>query len=156
MKTKRFEIDIIVLEDNNYYRYALLKELKNCILVYPGSNYIKFNFHQYAGAIDFINDFKDDRFLGRNVIAFIDYYLGDGINGKHIIKRLKENNCSIKTVLISQSNNLKYLYRKSGDRGNEIDFVAKDEYTLPICSLILEQFIEAKDLQSNVKYDIKV
>jgi hypothetical protein len=73
-------------------------------------------------------------------IAFIDYYLGDGINATHLIKILKEQAVDTTIVVLSNSSSVREKIAS-----NYFDyFVSKDNSTLPLCCLCLEQYIDNK------------
>ena len=146
MKNSTQKIDIIILEDNDFYRTALQKELKKTSQNFSPGDKFSFDFHVYSKAGDFLQDIRNEKFNDRNTIAFMDYYLGDGLNGGHILKILKGSNKRMKIILFSQSQNVIYSLRKKTDLNRDIDFIVKDQYTLAVCSLFLEQYIESKEL----------
>jgi hypothetical protein len=133
-------VRILLLEDNEYYNGLLLQELKNCGKDDRFSQNFRFMFHSFIDAGELIMRLKSRDFNDNYSIAFIDYYLGRGINGSHIIKMLKEQSAKTTIVLISQSKSVI----------NRIDpssydyFVTKDNSTAALCRLCLEQYLENK------------
>jgi hypothetical protein len=142
MKGENKILDIVVLEDNDYYRSALLKELKNTVKKLSLEKNVEW--HGYNDTTKFIKDFKNNKFSEKNTLAFIDFYLGNGVNGGHIYKMFQEANSGIKAIMLSQSKNILQVFRKKTGSSGNIEYLVKDEYALMICSLFLEQHIESK------------
>jgi hypothetical protein len=133
-------INVIVVEDNDYYNKLLSGVLKQRIKENRDKWDFNFKFHSYTDALDCLTKIKSGSFEESHSIAFIDYYLGSGINGTHIIKMLKNRTLNSSVVLLSQS---------KGVMGKSIPvsydyFVLKDESGPALCCLCLEQYIENK------------
>jgi CheY-like chemotaxis protein len=135
-------INVLVVDDNEYYNSLLSKILQQSK---PSSN-LKGKFqvvlHTFTDSLECIRMIKSGELLQNDTIAFVDYYMGNGINGAHIIKLLKEQNHQTMTVLLSQS---KAVEEKSNLVHPDY-IVMKDTLAPALCRLYLEQFIENKFL----------
>jgi CheY-like chemotaxis protein len=133
-------INVLVMEDNKYYNDLLSAALRQSIRqIQEKSNY-KMVLHTFTDSQKCMKKIKSNDLLQNDTIAFVDYYLGDGINGSHIIKMLKEQNKEVLVILLSQS-------RVVGQKQNQVKydyFVAKDSSALALCRLYLEQFADNK------------
>ncbi len=135
-------VRILLLEDNPYFNNLLLQELRNCV---NGDRFrlnFRFMFHTFTDACDLIIRLKSQDFKDNYSIAYIDYYLGNGINGSHIIKMLKEQSAQTAIVLLSQSKKVKEKINPS----SYDFFVPKDSSAAALCRLCLEQYLENKYL----------
>ncbi len=133
-------INVLVVEDNEYFNNLLSKVLQQSVnAVQPGRNY-KLVLHSFTDSLECVKKIKSRELENKDTIAFVDYYMGNGINGAHIIKLLKEQNHDAMTVLLSQS---KAIEEKSNL--NHPDYIVmKDALAPALCRLYLEQFIENK------------
>jgi hypothetical protein len=133
-------VRILLLEDNPYFNNLLLQELRNCVKGDRFKLNFSFMFHNFTDAGELIMRLKSQDFKDNYSIAFIDYYLGSGINGSHIIKILKEQSAETAIVLISQSKSVK----EKVDPSSYDYFVPKDNSAAALCRLCLEQYLENK------------
>ena len=135
-------INVLVVEDNEYFNNLLSKVLQQSVnAVRPGRNY-KLVLHSFTDSLECVKKIKSRELENKDTIAFVDYYMGNGINGAHIIKLLKEQNHDAMTVLLSQS---KAIEEKNNL--NHPDYIVmKDSLAPALCRLYLEQFIENKIL----------
>jgi len=135
-------INVLVVEDNEYFNNLLSKVLQQSVnAVRPGRNY-KLVLHSFTDSLECVKKIKSRELENKDTIAFVDYYMGNGINGAHIIKLLKEQNHDAMTVLLSQS---KAIEEKNNL--NHPDYIVmKDALAPALCRLYLEQFIENKIL----------
>jgi DNA-binding response OmpR family regulator len=133
-------INVLVMEDNKYYNDLLSAALRQSIRKIQEKSDYKMVFHTFTDSQKFMKQIKSNDLLQNDTIAFVDYYLGDGINGSHIIKMLKEQSKEVLVILLSQS-------RSVGQKQNQIKydyFVAKDSSALALCCLYLEQYADNK------------
>jgi hypothetical protein len=133
-------INILIVEDSIYFNDLLLKALKQKIHKDRKRWNFRFSFLSFTKATDLIARIKSGVFASADSIAFIDYYLGDGINGTYIIKLLKEQSVSSTTVLMSGSKNVR---EKVPGRVYDY-FVFKDTSAPALCCLCLEQYLDNK------------
>lgn len=140
IETMEKSINILVVEDNEYYNKLLSSTLRQRILSKRGKWNFKYKLHSFTDGSECITKIKSREFSKSDSIAFIDYHLGKGINGTHIIKTLKELTVNTTIVLLSQSKSVKEeLYPDSYDY-----FILKDESAPALCCLCLEQYLDNK------------
>jgi CheY-like chemotaxis protein len=133
-------INVLVVDDNKYYNNLLSTALKQSIHTIQKKVNYKLVLHTFTDSHKCIRQIKSSELVRNDTIAFVDYYLGDGINGSHITKLLKEQSSDVMVILLSQS-------RAVGQRPNlaKYDyFVVKDSSALALCCLYLEQFVDNK------------
>jgi CheY-like chemotaxis protein len=133
-------INILVVEDNEYFNNLLLKELKQCIHNKWITADYRYIFQSYTDPVDLISRIKSNYFRDNSSIAFIDYYLGPRVNGSQIIKMLKEQTGDISIVLLSHSKSV----RDQVSSKNYDYFILKDNSATALCRLCLEQYLENK------------
>jgi CheY-like chemotaxis protein len=133
-------INVLVVEDNKYYNNLLSTALKQSIRTIQKKVKYKLVLQSYTDSQKCINKIKSSELLENDTIAFVDYYLGDGINGSHIIKLLKEHGSDVMAILLSQS---KAVEERSNQTRYDF-FVVKDSSALALCCLYLEQFVNNK------------
>lgn len=131
---------VLIMEDSRYYNDLLTRVLKSSLRSLKGNLKCQPVFYTYTDYRKCLHKIKSGELVHYDTIAFVDYYLGDGINGGHIIKLLKAQNKNATAILISQS---KAVEDKSGLNHHDY-FVVKDDTTPAVCLLYLEQFIEDK------------
>ena len=136
------KINVLVVEDNEYFNSLLSKTLQQSIHSSSLKGKYQLVLHSFTNSLDCIRKIKSHELEHNDTIAFVDYYMGNGINGAHIIKLLKEQNNDTVAVLLSQS--------KAVEEKNNLShpdyIVMKDTSTPALCRLYLEQFIENKIL----------
>jgi hypothetical protein len=131
-------INILVIEDNEYYNNLLSNAIKQRVnaLLFKGK--FQLVLRSVTDANEYVKRIKSGELDCKNTIVFVDYYLGNGINASHIINVLKEHKCDPMVILLSQSKEVK-------EKSNEFHFdyfVEKDNLAPALCSLYLKQFIE--------------
>ncbi|MBN1417004.1 MAG: response regulator [Bacteroidales bacterium] len=135
-------INVLVVDDNVYFNSLLSKTLKQSNHTSGTQHNCRVILHSFTDSRECIRKIRSGELANNDTIAFIDYYMGNGINGAHIIKLLKEQNKDTIAVLLSQS---KAVEEKTNL--NHTDYVVmKDKTTPALCRLYLEQFIENKIL----------
>ncbi len=139
-RTGRKKVELLILEDDMFYSKLLAKKFKN----FGNTPQIKDNFNLKIEEFNTPEDcLEKARSLVNNelpTIAFVDYYLGNGINGQHIIKLLVEQNEGIKIVMISQSERV--IKKMKNVKNPTFTKVLKREHTPEICCMMLEQYIQ--------------
>jgi len=135
-------INVLVVEDNEYYNKLLFNALQQSThFIRKGVEY-RLVLHSFISSAECIRKIKSAEFIDDNVIAFVDYYMGNGITGSHIINLLKRQNVNAQAVLLSQSMNIAVKNTLS----NHDFFVVKDTFAPALCRLYLDQYIENKFL----------
>ena len=140
MAMMKNSINVLVVEDNEYYNKLLSSTLRQSILSQRRKWDFKYKLHSFTDGDECISKIKSREFSDSDSIAFIGYYLGKGINGTHIIKILKELSVSTTIILLSQSKSVKE--ELSPDIYDY--FVLKDKSAPALCCLCLEQYLDNK------------
>lgn len=133
-------INVLLVEDNEYYNDLLSQVLKSSERFIQGRADQQLMFYSFTDHRECIRKIRSGELNLDDTIAFVDYYLGKGINGGHLIKILKDANRDTTAILISQS---KDVVEKTMVNHHDY-FVVKDETAPALCLLHLEQFIENK------------
>jgi hypothetical protein len=139
---KKKKINIIVMEDNKVFNGILSKALHQHLIrkknLTKNSDVKMFSF---TDPDEFAETIRSDKFNG-NSIAFLDYYLGKGKNGLHLLKIFKEKNNRIKFVVLSQSDQI--VNKLMNSRQMDLDgyVIKKDNYAPDICCILLEDFLQ--------------
>lgn len=131
------------MEDSKYYNDLLSRVLRSSIRSVRGNTYCQIEFFSFTEYQKCIRKIKSGDLDRNDTIAFVDYYLGKGVNGDHIIKILKEANRNTTAILISQS---KEVAGRSSVNHHDY-FIVKDATAPAFCLLHLEQFIENKTVK---------
>ncbi|MGB8490357.1 MAG: response regulator [Bacteroidales bacterium] len=133
-------VNVLIVEDNEYYNNLLTATLKQCIRLKSEKWDFRIQFHSFTDSCECLGKIRSFDFGENDSIAFIDYYLGEGINGTHLIKVIKDQRLNTTVVLMSQSRDVK----KKVDPGWYDYFVEKDKSAPALCCLYLEQYLENK------------
>lgn len=133
-------INVLVIEDNEYYNTLLSNALKQSInsILFEGK--YRLILRSFTDAGECIRKIKSQELDCNDSIVFLDYYLGSGLDATHIIRLLKEQNCDTTIVLLSHIKSVK----EQNSLLNYDYFVFKDDLAPAFCSLYLKQFIENK------------
>ena len=135
-------INVLVVEDNEYYNNLLSKVVQQCNQSSGMKGKCRVVLHSFTDSRECIRKIKSGELMQHDTIAFVDYYMGNGINGAHIIKLLKEQNKGTMAVLLSQSKGVE----EKSSLAHPDYIVMKDTLAPALCRLYLEQFIENKFL----------
>jgi hypothetical protein len=136
------KINVLVIEDNEYYNSLILNALRQSIHFVQSKMKYQMVLHSFIDSSHFMKQIESHEFIENNVIAFVDQYMGNGISGSQIIKQLKNENSNTFAVLLSQSPDI-----EERSTQNNYDFcVIKDTFAPALCRLYLDQFIENKFL----------
>jgi CheY-like chemotaxis protein len=136
------KINIIVMEDNKVFNTILSEALRQHLqlkkYLVKNTDVKLFSFTNPNECINFIRSKKFDG----NSIAFLDYYLGEGINGIPLLNVFKEKNNEIKFVVLSQSDQI--VNKLIQDEQIDVDghVIKKDMYAPDICCILLEDFLQ--------------
>ena len=131
-------INVLIVEDNKYYNNLLSKALQQSIGAIRNKERYKMVLYSFTDSHKCLQKIKSGSLEQTDTIAFIDYYLGDGINGAHIIKLLKEQNKDIMVILLSQSK----AVEERKDFAQYDYFIVKDNSSIALCQLYFEQYID--------------
>jgi hypothetical protein len=138
----RQTINVLVVEDNEYYNNLILNALRQSIHFMQKRLKFRLILHSFTDAIDCIKKIESSIFKNNDVVAFVDQNLGMGVYGNHILGLLKKGNNNTLGVILLQSptEDQKCIH-------NNYDFfVLKDIFAPALCRLYLDQYIENKFL----------
>ncbi len=127
---------ILVLEDSDFFNKMLTRQLEHYTTILGMEKNCKFEIVSYTSATDCLRNLKND-----TDIAFVDYYLGDGINGADVVQEIKERCWDCKIIVMSQVKNLKTTSISLAE--GAIDFIFKDSNALPKSCFILEDIVNS-------------
>ena len=143
MKTKAVKnVDFLILEDDVFYNNLIAKRLGSLKESPDIKDKYRLKINQFSNAEECLQAAKDTLDSPKATLAFIDYYLGNGINGEHLINLLVDQNERIDIVLMSRSHRAleKSVFNKSNNK--VYAKLVKEEFTPDICCIIAEQYIK--------------
>lgn len=123
MKKLKKLFKIVVLEDSEFFNNILTKTLKNHAEALEAEKGYQCEIESYTNANDCLRNLKKD-----TDIAIIDYYLGQSMNAKDILKVIKEKCLDCKVIIISQFKNIKTYYETLNE--GAYHFIYKDRNAL--------------------------
>lgn len=136
------KINVLVVEDNEYYNSLIFNALQQSIHFVERKMKYQLVLHSFIDSLDCIRKIESREFIDNDVIAFVDYNMGNGVSGAQIIRLLKKENCNTLAVLLSHSPTV-----EERSTQNNYDFsVIKDTFAPALCRLYLDQYIENKFL----------
>ncbi len=131
----------MILEDSNFYNNLLTRQLEKYTNAIAMDKKCDFEIRSFTSPPDFVRNLEVD-----TDIAFVDYYLGNGITGSEIIKKIKLHCKDCKIIIISQSQSVKASILTLNEGAK--DYVYKDNYALSNSCFIVEDIVNEK-LKSN-------
>lgn len=137
MKNK---INVLVIEDNEYYGNLLANAIQNSLNPFLERGDFQLVLHTFTNAAEYIRKVESGKIKCDYNAVFVDYYLGEGINADYVVETLRKQSCDAMIVLLSQSKEVKEHY----DFVNYNYFVVKDRFAPSLCGLYLQQYIEDK------------
>jgi CheY-like chemotaxis protein len=140
MEKKKF--NIIVMEDNKIFNSILSRALHQHLLKKKHlTQNSEVTMYSFTDPDDCLEVIRSDKFNGSS-IAFLDYYLGKGTNGLHLLKIFKEKNNKIKFVVLSQSDQIVNKLLLNDQIIVDGHVIKKDIYAPDICCILLEDFLQ--------------
>jgi CheY-like chemotaxis protein len=133
-------INVLVVEDNEYYNNLIFNALQQSIHFIRQEVKYQLVLHSFIDSLECIRKIESRVFIDNEVIAFVDYNMGNGITGAQIIRLLKKENSNTTAILLSQSKNTE----EKSSRDYHDYFVIKDTFAPALCRLYLDQYIENK------------
>jgi CheY-like chemotaxis protein len=133
-------INVLVVEDNEYYNNLIFNALQQSIHFIQQEAKYQLVLHSFIDSLECIRKIESRVFIDNEVIAFVDYNMGNGITGAQIIRLLKKENSNTTAILLSQSKNIE----EKSSRDYHDYFVIKDTFAPALCRLYLDQYIENK------------
>jgi CheY-like chemotaxis protein len=134
------KINVLVVEDNEYYNNMIFNALQQSIHFVQQKMKYQLVLHSFVDLFDCMRKIESREFIDNDVVAFVDYNMGNEISGAQIIRQLKKENSNTLAILLSQSRAI-----EERSTQNNYDFcVIKDTFAPALCRLYLDQFIENK------------
>lgn len=136
MKTENQNIRIVVLDDSDFYNHLLTRQIQSYTRAVAEHTDYRFAIESYAHADDCIRNLKSDTDL-----AFLDYYLGNGVTAQDVIRQIKRkcNNCKI--VVVSKTQNA-FTEGRSLEKGASAFLHKLDKYTLQKTCFFVDELVE--------------
>lgn len=100
MEKRKKKLKITVLDDSSFYNRIVSKQLESYTHALSLDRGFDYSISSYAHADDFLRNLKPD-----TNIAFVDYYLGNGVTGDQVMKQIHQKCDNCKVVIISQARN---------------------------------------------------
>ena len=136
------KINVLVVEDNEYYNNLIYNALQQSAYFVQRKMKYQLVIHSFVDSSDCIRKIESREFNENDVVAFVDHNMGNGISGAQIIKQLKKENSNTLAVLLSQSASVE----ERSIQNNYDFYVIKDIFAPALCRLYLDQYIENKFL----------
>jgi len=129
-----------VVEDNEYYNNMIFNALQQSTHFVQQKMKYQLVMHSFIDLSDCMRKIESHEYIDNDVVAFVDYNVGNEISGAQIIRQLKKENSNTLAILLSQSRAI-----EERSTQNNYDFcVIKDTFAPALCRLYLDQFIENK------------
>ncbi|MBI1288001.1 MAG: response regulator [Flavobacteriales bacterium] len=136
MKTENHNIRIVVLDDSDFYNRLLTRQLQSYTRAIAQATDFRFDIESYVHADDCIRNLKSD-----TDIAFLDYYLGNGITAQDVIREIRRNCNKCKVVVVSKTRNA-FTEGKSLEQGASAFLYKLDRYTLQKSCFFVDELVE--------------
>ncbi len=133
MKKQTKDLRIAVLDDSSFYNKLISKQIESYTHGLALDRGFEFNIESYAHSDDFLRNLKPE-----TDIAFVDYYLGNGVNGGDIMKLIQQKCENCKIVIISQARNTKTIVETLSNGASA--FIYKDNKALAKTCFFVEHF----------------
>lgn len=98
MKKNKKNIKVAVLDDSDFYRGILVRELENYSKVLSLNSDLEFNIVSFSTTENFYDHLSNDL-----NIAFVDYYLDHGNRASSVIKKIKDKASDCRIIIVSQA-----------------------------------------------------
>jgi CheY-like chemotaxis protein len=135
-------VNVLVADDNEYYNNLISNALQQSTHFFHKEVNYKLILHSFIDSQECMRKIESPEFKDNDLIAFVDFNMGNGVMGAHIISHLKKGNSNTVAVLLTQSkSNI-----EKASKNNHDYFVTKDTFAPALCRLYLDQYIENKFL----------
>ncbi|MES2588884.1 MAG: response regulator [Bacteroidota bacterium] len=128
-------INIVILEDNEYYNKLLTKRINQKMNELSEDNLIPYFIKSYSNYSEFLSNFKTDTH-----VAFIDFFLDDEKTGLDVLYKIKKNCVNCKVIILSDHKNFDNLTLCLNKGASGIIF--KDDRTNTLCDYILDEQVK--------------
>ena len=85
-------INVLVVEDNEYYNNLIFNALQQSTHFFQRDVKYHLVLHSFIDSKECIQKIESREFIDNDMIAFVDYNMGNGVSGSHIINLLKKEN----------------------------------------------------------------
>jgi DNA-binding NtrC family response regulator len=137
MKQEKKIFRILVLEDNEIFNDLLSKQLEQYTSSLAMHKSCLFDIQSFTSSSDCLRNLKND-----TDIAFVDYYLENGVTGSDILKKIKEKCWDCKVIIISRVKSSKTSITAISE--GAMDFIFKDINALPKSCFIVEDIVDSR------------
>ena len=127
------KINILVVEDNEYYNSLIFNALQQSTHFVERKMKYQLVLHSFVDSSDCIRKIESREFIDNDVIAFVDYNMGNGVSGAQIIRLLKKENCNTLAVLLLTHE----LWKKEAPRTTTIFLLLRTHLHLLFADFIL-------------------
>ncbi|MFZ5554398.1 MAG: response regulator [Bacteroidota bacterium] len=141
MKRKKQIFKIVVLEDSSFYNNILTRQLEYYTNAIAMDKKCEFNIQSFTSSVDFVRNLQPDI-----DIAFVDYYLGNGVTGSQIIREIKKVCKNCKIIIISQSRSMRTGTMTLTEGAK--DYIYKDKHALSKSCFIVEDIVNDRLMRS--------
>lgn len=135
------QVNVFIMEDDFYYNDLLAKKIYDWKEGTKLKKHLTIKIKQFNKAEDFLQSVQNAANNNSTTIALIDYFLGYGINGMHLVHLLTELKMNIKVILMSQSDKVISELDHALMRRINLIKLRKHHYTPDICCTIIENYI---------------
>lgn len=142
--SRKTPIDILIVDNEQDCRKALVNELTKTVNNYPLKQLYDFSFKEYNKTDHLIEYLEQENKLTLKTIAFIECFAFKNKITKSDWLQCEFNKPWIRSVIILENKDKLQECKKNMPPGLDIDFILKNNYTLAVCSALLEQFISNK------------
>jgi DNA-binding NtrC family response regulator len=137
MKDEQKIFRIVVVEDSEFFNMVLTKQLENYVEGLALERNCKFEIQSFTSASDCMRNMDEE-----TDIAFVDFYLGNGITAVDILEKFKQKCKDCKVIVISQVRNMKTSIMTLAK--GALDFIFKDLNALAKACFLVEELVNQK------------
>ena len=128
---------IAILEDSAFYNRLLTRQLESYTAAIALDHDLEFDIRSYLHPDDFLINLAED-----TDVAFVDFYLGNGVNAQQLLDRILKRCPECKVVVISQGRNVR-ISAVSLSHG-AYAYIHKDRQALPRSCFLVEDIVNAR------------
>lgn len=134
---KKKKYRIVVVDDSEFYNMLLTRQLENYTMGIQLESDMDFSIESYTSAETCMAKIKDDI-----NIAFVDYYLGNGVTGSDVMRKIKQRSRNCKVIILSQTYSIKTALKTITE--GAVEFILKDKLALSKCCFLVDDFVKGK------------
>lgn len=133
----RKKCHIVVLDDSEFYNMLLTRQLENYTRGIQLEDEVDFTIDSYTSAKECMDRVKDN-----TSIAFIDYYLGNGITGSDVMRKIRQKSRNCKVIILSQTYSVKTALKTITE--GAVEFILKDKLALSRCCFLIDDYVRGR------------